>query len=212
LKDYAIEGIDKSSFIVDVIKNNDNTYTVKFADGRVFTNIEANQDNLNIIEDTLEEQADIVTKNFALYSKRESKNLHTMIGSGVCSAFISSVIANYLSILIDLGDKPTAVICGIGTITVLSMIPSGIKLAKEKSRISEGKKIRFRNKNIDKLNSFDNYENSLAGLSNKQVKRIIDNTDNPFSLIDIDKYNEEDLHKIISNIERENKFKFTYKK
>ena len=65
--------------------------------------------------------------------------------------------------------------------------------------------------NKEKLDNIKEYPNALAGVKDK-TKEFIYSYEEPFKANNLDKINQEDIYKIIANIEREEEFKFIYEK
>ena len=61
------------------------------------------------------------------------------------------------------------------------------------------------------MSTINHYENSLSGINPDSRKNILNSRD-PFSMINIDKFNKVDLENIVSNIDVERTYQFTYKK
>ena len=100
-------------------------------------------------------------------------------------------------------------ISAIGTIAVCSTIPNLVKISKENSRIKELQKIFYRNKKWDEINSYGDYSNALQGVKKTTAKKIEESPE-PFAMINIDNFDIETLKKIVENIEREDEYEFTY--
>ena len=84
-----------------------------------------------------------------------------------------------------------------------------MKLSKENSRIKELQKIFYRNKKWDEINSYSDYSNALQGVK-KTIAKKIEESPEPFAMINIDNFDIETLKKIVENIEREDEYEFTY--
>lgn len=207
MKDYTLNEKDKAFYITDLIKNRDGTYSVRFADGNVFKNIEANQDNLNKINQIQEDQAREAVSKYKVFKNNVN---HSILG---VTASLSTFLIGSSAIAISCfnGVGVPLKIAGVGVITLLGSIPSISKLNRDKSKIKELDKIKYRNQHIRELNSFRDYENSLSGIS-KDTARKVTYTSNPFSILNIDNYSKGELEYIVSNINVEKEYQFTYKK
>ena len=69
----------------------------------------------------------------------------------------------------------------------------------------EKEKLEFLNENVRVLRKYPKYSNSLSGLTKEQVE-YIENSELPFTVLDIDKFSIEDLERIQDNISIESKF------
>ena len=65
------------------------------------------------------------------------------------------------------------------------------------------------NKKWDEINSYSDYSNALQGVK-KTIAKKIEESPEPFAMINIDNFDIESLKKIVENIEREDEYEFTY--
>lgn len=213
MKDYTLESTEKAYYILNIEKCKDGTYNVIFADGNVFKKVEANQENLNKIIQIQEEQAKGAVSKYKVFSdkvKRAKTNAFALSTSILAGSTILSFIPAINNTLMN-GVDMSIRVAGIGAITLLGSIPAFSKLNREKSRLKELDKIKYRNQHMRELKSFKEYENSLSGISSDTARKIA-YSQNPFSIINIDNFTKEDLEYIISNIAVEKEYQFTYKK
>lgn len=94
------------------------------------------------------------------------------------------------------------VIAGIGALSILGSIKPGMNLVKYSAIIKELEKIKYRDDHIDLLRSYREHPTSLSGL-NSDVASHFASSRRPFSIVNIDKYDIEDLQLMIDNIEKE---------
>lgn len=209
LKNYITDGKGEEKYILEVIKNSNGTLTIKFADGRVFRNILACDDNIAKIIATQEEQAKRGIASYRTFVKKANFAKAQSAISGAIIAGIGTGIAISDSIISS--QNPIIVAAGIGVVTILGMTPGLVKLVKNKGKIKELDKLRFRNEHIDDLREFRNYPNALSGVES-HVVRFMRGTEDPFSILEIDQYQVDDLEQMMTNINVEKEYGFTYKK
>ena len=108
---------------------------------------------------------------------------------------------------------PTAITFAIGTgvITILGSIPAFSKLMQNHAKVKELEKIEYRDTHTEQLENIEAYANSLVGVPSK-VARLIEEEQNPFSILNIDSFSQEDLETIIDNMEREKQTGLQYVK
>lgn len=206
MKDYTLEKEEQSEYIVDYAKKESEqkeSIVVKFADGTYLKNIEFCPENLKKIEEIQEKQAAKGIESLPVFKKKSGKITSMALITGIGIASISSLCFTPEDIMIQ--------IAGVGAITLFTMSPFACKLAKNKEKIRELEKLKYRNEHQETLSSIKKYHNSLNGLSKKSIKRI-QTEENPFSILHVDDYKKEDLERIVANIEKEKKYPFTYVK
>ena len=211
MKDYSLDEESKKRYIVNVRANRDKTFDVLFADGSELRGVEATSENYLKVKRVLEEQAKMGLDNYSRFEGQ--KNKHTVLaaikalgltaaGVGVCSIpQVGDII---------LKEPPVAAICGVCAVTVLGTMPSIVKAVKNSSKVKELDKIKYRNDHRRELESISRYPNSLNGI-NSNLRHIIREEDDPFSMLNVDDYSMDDLEKIVDNVLKEEDFQFTYK-
>lgn len=214
MKDYSLDKEQAKHYIKDfrtVKAEGGDEYEIIFADGTVFKQVQANEENLKKIERIQEEQAKSGVANKDVFISRRTK---TGILTGL-SAVVAGTVGYGLTTLVAGAGfvDPTALTLAIGTgvITVLGSIPAFSKLVKNCGKVKELEKIEYRDAHQQELSNIDNYANSLSGVSSK-VTRLIEEEENPFSILNIDSFTQEDLETIIDNMEREEKTGLQYTK
>ena len=212
MKNYIIDGKDTSQYIQDVSRNANGTLSIVFADGRVFKNIIFCDENIEKIIAVQEEQAQKGIEKYRVFKGRERASFLKTMLSGI-GVFAASSAATYIPVVSDaLQSKSSlSIACGIGAITVLGTIPAYVKLSRERSRVEELDKLRYRSEHLEDLQNFRDYPNALVGV-NPSVANWMRKEEDPFCILYIDKYELEDLEQIVSNIQIEKTYDFTYKK
>ncbi len=212
MKNYIIDGKGEEKYIRNVIKNPNGTMTIVFADGRVFKNISYSEDNLEKIIATEEAQADMGINNYRTFEGKKifSKALTFISGIGVMGAAIGATYIPQINEAL-IGQSPIVVAAGVGVITILGTLPAYTKYCIDKSILKELDKLRYRKMHLSELKNFRDYPNALSGV-NPRTARFMISAEDPFSILNIDEYNIEDLEKMITNINVEKEYNFTYRK
>lgn len=187
---------------------------VYFGDGIVF-NLENNEENLRKIEERQEKQVEEGISNLPKFKFRK-----TLGGCMTAAGIILGPIAG--NALASATIPPAAVeadttkfFLTIGLVTLGCLIPGTYTIIRNNPKIKQLTKLKFRNDHKDSLNSFTDYPNALAGLDPDKAMTFTETQQqgkNPFSILNVDSYTQEDLERIVENIEREKEFQFVYKK
>ena len=212
MKDYIVDRNNSSTYIREVIRNNNGTLTVEFGDGQLFSNIAACDENIQKIIQTQEEQAKRGIEHFRTFVNQERSSKAKTILSGV-GAFALGTGATFIPAVQEAlsTQSPLVVFAGVGAITVLGMIPAYAKLRRNRQTVEELDKIRYRNVHLRELNRFREFPNSLAGIRPQLANWMIRQAD-PFCILHMDQYDKEDFMQIVSNIHTEETYGFTYAK
>lgn len=190
---------DKSTYILDVKQNEgENTLTVVFGDNKCHTDVENTEENIKIFEEQMEKQMDAALKRKPVYT------LQTLLAT-------ASTIATATGAVTTLSGFETVQNAAVnenltGAAFVLGFGCSVIWAIREHSRLSELSTVSYRNKNAEKLKNIKLYSHALDS-SSKRIKRLISENQNPFGILNIDKYNKNDLKKIMTEISREESMK-----
>lgn len=214
MKDYSLDKEQAKHYIKDfrtVKTENGDEYEIIFADGTVFKNVKAEEANLQKIEKIQEEQAKEGVANKEVFISRRTK---TGILTGFSAVLAGAAGYGLTTLASTMGFvDPTAITLAIGTgvITILGSIPAFSKLMQNCGKVKELEKIEYRDAHQQELSNIDNYANSLSGVSSK-VTRLIEEEENPFSILNIDSFTQEDLEAIIDNMDREDKSGLQYSK
>lgn len=208
MKDYRLDQKADPDYIVSVKEKKstqdakNTTLEVKFADGRKFKNIIANDVNISKIIEQQELQAKAGVENIDVF-----KNKRTRDG-----------IATGLVLLVGgagtINMNSHTFVIATGVITLLTALPFAYSLVRNSRKVKELHKIKYRDEHRDELESFSGYENALAGLSTRKQKWFKDmmkKHEDPFSITEIDSYSKHDLETITKNINTEKNYQFTYK-
>ena len=212
MKDYSI-GECKKNYILRIEEElNGESFTVVFANGSRFTDVEMNEENIKKIIAIQDRQAKegVANKN-VFVGKRTKAGILT--GLNAVALLAASTAATSIPFVANAlaGQSPVVVAAGIGTISILGSIPSIAKLVKECDKVSELEKLEYLQKNRAKLENFRSYHNVLRGL-NRSAANHFANSENPYCILDIDEFEKKDLEQMMENIEKEEAFGFTYKK
>ena len=219
MKDFRLDRKAEPKYILDVKTQTTRetvgeevhdieTYSVKFADGRVFKNILVDDANLQKIIAQQEKQAKAGVENIDVFVKRKKM-------SGIMTA-ASIVGGPIIYAAADIATKmdPVAIAIGTGIVTLSALIPSVCSLVKNAGKVGQLRKIEYRDKNKGELSSYTDYENSLAGLSRgtrRYFEEMAEEGQDPFCITEIDQYSLADLEQITENIKTEKTYKFTYR-
>ena len=212
MKDYSLCKQGNSDYIVDIFVDSNDTYTVVFADGRRFRNIEVTKENLEKVKKAQEEQAKRGLSNLGIFKSRKTKSGFATFMSGIGAGALAYG-ATYIPTIQEAisTQNPVLIAAGIGTVAVLGAIPCFTRFVKNKGIVQELEKIKYRNQHRKDLDRFREYPNSLAGI-NGNTRAVLLSEKDPFSIINVDDFTEEDLKQIISNIHSEEGYQFTYSK
>ena len=214
MKDYSLDKEQSKHYIKDfrtVKTENGDEYEIIFADGTVFKNVQANEENLKKIERIQEEQAKKGVENKETFISRRTKT-GVLTGLSAVAAGVAGYGLTTLASTMGFLD-PTAITFAIGTgvITILGSIPAFSKLMQNHAKVKELEKIEYRDTHTEQLENIEAYANSLVGVPSK-VARLIEEEQNPFSILNIDSFSQEDLETIIDNMEREKQTGLQYVK
>ncbi len=211
MKDYRMSKNVRGSYITKIEKGKNDTLEIVLADGRRFKNIEDNEKNIERLNSIMEEQAkDGVRSYITLKNKEQDSRIKMFLSStAICAGGLASMVIP--QVYDYAGHNPVTFTIGLGTVAILGAIPAYCSFRKNHAKVRELDKIRYRDSYRDRLDSFMNYENSLSGLSSDKVK-YFESTEEPFSMINIDKFDEADLQQIVGNMQFEDELGVTYKK
>ena len=212
MQDYSLTKKDQKNFVICYKKEQDGTYSVTFADGSVFKHIEANEENIEKLEELLESQKEEGKKRYNLLRKRTKTSCGVMLATPVAIATTSALVTSIPALDSVMSSYSTpSIVCGIGIITILGSIPAYCKLRKNLDTVLEIDKIKFVELHRDVLYSFRNHPNSLVGID-VRTQTYIRSKKNPFTVENLQRIGLSDLRKIVENIEKEDRLGFTYKK
>lgn len=175
-----------------------NSYKITYADGKSYT-VHLDEQALSRLEDVMDRQANQGLQKLSKYLNKE-KDLKTI--AGVCGIVGAAASLSCESSIKMLLNYPIPFTILAGTVSLVCMIPAGIKLVKNNSKIRELKKIDYCKENKEILEQYQNYSTALDGVDLKTRDKIKVRS-NPFSILNIDDFTKKDLEKIVDNIERE---------
>ncbi len=208
MKDYSLNEKEQQDFILNVYQQDNNTYTIVFADGRVFENVEVCDENFEKLTVAQEEQAKRGIQNIDHFRKVATK-------SGIMTGFVGALLAagsvGIYSMPIMQSQDPIILASSLGMITILGTIPAFAKLKEDCDRVHELEKLQYRDRHLDTLSSYSEYPNALSGLS-REKKSMMGYFEDPFHIMNMDSFSEEDLRTIVSNIKKEKAYQFVYRK
>ena len=212
MKEYIIDEDEKKKYITYFGRDKSGNISIQFADGRVFENVEYNEENIEKLERVQEEQAARGLSHYKIFKNRlnVSKVKTALSFAGSLGLSIGATMIPAVSQAVD-NTHPVVVCLGIGALTVLGTIPAYAKLYRDSKVVEELDKLKYRNSHRDELDSIDEYQNAFAGM-NSGKSRWIKRTDNPFSVVNVDRYEIEDLQTIVENINNEKSLGLTYAK
>ncbi|MBR3210928.1 MAG: hypothetical protein IKF71_03200 [Bacilli bacterium] len=211
MKNYSLNDENAEQFITNVCASSDGTLIVEFADGKVFQHIEACDENLEKIIAAQEEQAKKGIESYRKFKNRErSSAFKTAVsGLGIAAAGVGATFIPTIHEMVQT-NHPALVYTGIGVVAILGTIPAYSKLRKNRQDVEELDKLRYREEHLEDLQNIFSYPNALVGVNPRLAKWIL-KQDDPFCILFTDKYSLRDLQQIVSNIEVEKTFDFTYK-
>lgn len=208
MKVYVSDKDDKKKYIKSVEKGKGGSLKITLADGRVFNNIQMCDENIDRINSVQEDQAKNGLDNYVTFKNNLTKSRLLLVGSGILGcAFTSGLCVSDFSNPVVL-----AIAGGLITASAFGIIPASVKFVRDKLKVDELDKIRYRDRHIDKLTQYRNYNNSLSGLDSKTRKYFASSDDKAFSMLNIDSFSQKDLETMVSNIELEDSLGLTYVK
>ena len=212
MKDYTIRESEKSQYVIGFWKNDDGTMSVKFADGTVFSKIAYSEENLKKIAEMQEAQAKVGLQRYPEFDKaKKSSKIKTILSGSVTGIMYAFGAGSMFIPAMQSMDIATAapIALGVGTITAVGTIVSAHKLRKESARVTELDKIKYRDEHRKDLEKSRDYHNAYAGMPAEKA-RYFTKKKQPYSILNIDSFTQDDLETIIRNMETEAATDFTY--
>ena len=205
MRDYRLKKDDKKYVLSYKKDEEDGNLLVKFADdggkSTYFEGVPATSFNIKNLDIKMQSQIEEAIKNKHKFILNKNVSLIT---SGL--AFTSSVAASYY--FFNKENLSAAVLLCAGIPIFIYCLKDYIK---ENKKVKELKKAECIEINKEKLDNINKYPNALAGV-NEETKEFISSYEKPFKVNNLDKIDQEDIDKIIANIEREEEFNFNYEK
>ena len=197
---------NKHKYIVSVIDNGE-TFSIKFADGTIYDGYEKSEENLSIVSDVMEVQAQEATELEGYYKGQVAINATAAVAGTAVGAYAVNELVNALSSSVSSMSPETATVAtgvtiGIGTLLGAKHIVVNAK------KVSEIKKFILRDSMKEDLDNIEDYPHAFTGVRTK-VKELVENFDNPFGAIHSDEYTTKDLMRISQNIDREKVYQLT---
>ena len=187
---------DKHTYITTIIDNGE-TFSIKFADGTVYTGYENNEENLKTVIDIMEVQAQ-EAKDDKMYF--EGKGAVTIISTLAGTTLATWLIEELNTGILNLSIEQLIAITSATIIT--GFITGGVFAHINAEKLKEIEKLELRSFMREDLENISDYPHALLGVR-KNLAEFIKNSENPFSIINTDQYTIEDLRKINTNISRE---------
>lgn len=187
---------DKHTYITEIIDNGE-TFSIKFADGTVYTGYESCEENLKTVIDIMEVQAQEAKDDKMYFESKGAKTIiSTLAGTTLAAWVVEELGANILNstfeqIIITTG---ATIIAGLMTGSVFAYINA--------EKLKEIEKLELHSFMKEDLENIGDYPHALLGVR-KNLAEFIKDSENPFSIINTDQYTTEDLRKINTNISRE---------
>ncbi len=197
---------DKHKYIVSIIDGGE-TFSIKFADGTVYDGYEKNEENLKVVSDVMEVQAEEGSELEGYYKGRIGLNATATVAGTAVGAYAVKLLGTALcdtfpSVSPECAVTATGVTIGIGAILGAKNIIANAE------KLSEIKKFTLRDSMKEDLDKIEDYPHAFTGVRAK-VKELVENFDNPFGAIHSEEYTTKDLIKISQNIEREKVYQLT---
>lgn len=187
---------DKHNYIVAIIDNED-TFSIKFADGTVYSNYEKSEENLKTVIDIMEIQAQQAREDKMYFeSKGAATIISTLAGTTLIAWLIEELGTNVLNLSVE------QLVIATGATIITGLVTGGIFAYMNAERLKEIEKLELYSFMKEDLESINDYPHALLGIR-KSIVEFVENSNNPFDLTNTDKYTAEDLKKINKNISRE---------
>ena len=187
---------DKHNYIVAIIDNGE-TFSIKFADGTVYTGYENNEENLKTVIDIMEVQAQEAKYDKMYFEGKGAVTIiSTLAGTTLATLLIEELSTGILNLSIEqlITITSATIITGLMTGGVLAYINA--------EKLKEIEKLELRSFMREDLENISDYPHALRGVR-KSLVEFVRNSKDPFSIINSDQYTTEDLRKINKNISRE---------
>ncbi len=197
---------EKHKYIVSVIDNGE-TFSIKFADGTVYDGYEKSEENLSLVSNVMEVQAQEATELEGYYKGQVAINAATTVAGTAAGTYVVNELANALSSSVSSITPETATVATGVTIGIGALLGAKHIVVNAK-KISEIKKFILRDSMKEDLDNIEDYPHAFTGVRTK-VKELVENFDNPFGAIHSEEYTTKDLMRISQNIDREKVYQLT---
>lgn len=187
---------DKHTYITTIIDNGE-TFSIKFADGTVYTGYENNEENLKTVIDIMEVQAQEAKDDKMYFESKGAKTIiSTLAGTTLAAWVVEELGANILNSTFE------QIIITTGATIIIGLMTGSVFAYINAEKLKEIEKLELHSFMKEDLENISDYPNALYGVR-KGLIEFIKNSRNPFSIINTDQYTTEDLRKININISRE---------
>lgn len=185
---------DKHTYITTIIDNGE-TFSIKFADGTVYTGYENNEENLKTVIDIMEVQAQEAKDDKMYFESKGAKTIiSTLAGTTLVAWVIEELSAN--------ASNFEQILTATGAIIIAGLMTGGVLAYNNAEKLKEIEKLELRSFMREDLENISDYPHALLGVR-KSLAEFVRNSKDPFSIINSDQYTTEDLRKINKNISRE---------
>lgn len=185
---------DKHTYITAIIDNGE-TFSIKFADGTVYTGYENNEENLKTVIDIMEVQAQEAKDDKMYFESKGAKAIiSTLAGTTLVAWVIEELGAN--------ASNFEQILTATGAIIIAGLMTGGVLAYINAEKLKEIEKLELRSFMREDLENISDYPHALLGVR-KSLAEFVRNSKDPFSIINSDQYTTEDLRKINKNISRE---------
>lgn len=187
---------DKHTYITTIIDNGE-TFSIKFADGTVYTGYENNEENLKTVIDIMELQAQEAKDDKMYFESKGAKTIiSTLAGTTLAALIVEELGANILNSTFE------QIIITTGATIIIGLMTGSVFAYINAEKLKEIEKLELRSFMREDLENISDYPHALLGVR-KSLAEFIRNSKAPFSIINSDHYTTEDLRKINKNISRE---------
>ena len=187
---------DKHTYITTIIDNGE-TFSIKFADGTVYTGYESSEDNLKTVIDIMELQAQEAKDDKMYFESKGAKTIiSTLAGTTLAAWVVEELGANILNSTFE------QIIITTGATIIIGLMTGSVFAYINAEKLKEIEKLELHSFMKEDLENISDYPTALYGVR-KGLIEFIKNSRNPFSIINTDQYTTEDLRKININISRE---------
>lgn len=185
---------NKHTYITTIIDNGE-TFSIKFADGTVYTGYENNEENLKTVIDIMEVQAQEAKDDKMYFESKGAKTIiSTLAGTTLAAWVVEELGAN--------ASNFEQILTATGAIIIAGLMTGGVLAYINAEKLKEIEKLELHSFMKEDLENISDYPNALYGVR-KSLAEFVRNSKDPFSIINSDQYTTEDLRKINKNISRE---------
>ena len=206
MKDLTFKKAEKKEYIINIEEDKGNTLIVNYADGGYSRKIQNTSNNIKLAEDKMEQQAKTAVEKIKSYKTKVTMDKLALAVHATTPSGTAYILNSNFDVY---QDNPQTLMLVTGTVTLVGVFAWMMQYLKDKSRLKEVEKIKYRDDNREKLEGFKEHCNSLNGLHQKTIRNLT-REENPFGIRNLDNLSQKTLERIIENIEREEQIPFTY--